>query len=553
MRPPVVVFGYNRPGHLARTLQHLRENHNSGLHPLIIYLDGPKPGILPSEIKRFHEVEAIARSQEWAASIQVIKSTVNKGLATSIIQGVTEQINQYGSAIIIEDDIISSPALLDFFTDALIKYENNEKVISISGYTLPADNLPDAYFLKTADCWGWATWKRGWKLFEPDGNKLIAKIEKNNLIKEFDFNGTYRYFRMLQDQSQKKNDSWAIRWYASAFLADKLTLYPGKSLVHNIGNDGSGIHSVQTDFFTGKIADHAPILPDIVSENKRARKQIEKYFRSHSGNPIINFLKKTFLIRIFRFIRNKLKPSDSSLWTGNYSSFAEAKSKCSGYSDPAILDKVLQSILKVKSGEAFAERDSVLFDRPIHSVPLYETLLEIINQEGSIEVTDFGGSLGSIYFQLRNILPQGSIKSWNVIEQPAFVAAGNSQVAEGPLKFYETPPAGTTGVLILSAVLHYLEDPYLKLKELTDMGYRYILIDRTGFLSGKGDRISIQKVPDWIYRAKYPSWWLDEKKITDILSEKYQILKKFDSGIDADVLLEDGVKGVYSGYYAKLK
>jgi hypothetical protein len=102
--------------------------------------------------------------------------------------------------------------------------------------------LPEAFFLPGADCWGWATWRRGWRLFNPNGQFLHDELRRRNLLNAFDFNGTYGYSKMLEGQIKGLNDSWAVRWYASAFLANKLTLYPGRSLVHNIGNDSSGTH-----------------------------------------------------------------------------------------------------------------------------------------------------------------------------------------------------------------------------------------------------------------------------------------------------------------------
>lgn len=121
-------------------------------------------------------------------------------------------------------------------------------MISIHGYVYPTRQaLPEAFFLKGADCWGWATWQRGWALFNHDGKFLLNELRRRRLTRLFDFNGTYPYTKMLEDQIEGRNDSWAIRWYASAFLAEKLTLYPGSSLIQNIGNDSSGTHCGSTD------------------------------------------------------------------------------------------------------------------------------------------------------------------------------------------------------------------------------------------------------------------------------------------------------------------
>jgi len=113
----------------------------------------------------------------------------------------------------------------------------------VHAYSYPVGGpLPETFFLRGADCWGWATWKRGWDLFEADGRKLLAELEARGAMRDFDFDGAYPYGRMLRDSIEGRNDSWAVRWYASAFLRGKLTLYPGSAQVRNLGADGSGVH-----------------------------------------------------------------------------------------------------------------------------------------------------------------------------------------------------------------------------------------------------------------------------------------------------------------------
>jgi hypothetical protein len=134
--------------------------------------------------------------------------------------------------------------------EALDYYEADDRVVSIHGYVYPTLlPLPETFFLRGADCWGWATWRRGWALFNPNGSELLAGLRTLGLTREFDFDGAFQYTSMLRDQISGANNSWAIRWYASAFLANKLTLYPGRSLVINIGTDASGTHCGSTDTF----------------------------------------------------------------------------------------------------------------------------------------------------------------------------------------------------------------------------------------------------------------------------------------------------------------
>jgi len=156
--------------------------------------------------------------------------------------------------------------------------------------------LPQSVFLRGADCWGWATWRRGWELFEPNSQKLLQELDKSPNRSEFDFNGAFPYRQMLKDQATGTVDSWAIRWYASAFLANKLTLYPGQSLVENIGQEGSGTHSEASashDVPAGNI--NLPLKPIEVFESTLARDTVSQTLlkaRDGSLNPVQRLLSK---------------------------------------------------------------------------------------------------------------------------------------------------------------------------------------------------------------------------------------------------------------------
>jgi len=169
--------------------------------------------------------------------------------------------------------------------DALTLYQDESQVASIHGYVYPIkDVVPETFFIKGADCWGWGTWKRAWDIFEADGNKLLQEIYDKQLAKEFDFGGTYPYTKMLQDQIAGNNDSWAIRWYASAFLRHMLTLYPAKSLVKNIGLDSSGTHCGESTQFSGEMSSLPLGVAKItISENISAREAFSMYFKSQKS------------------------------------------------------------------------------------------------------------------------------------------------------------------------------------------------------------------------------------------------------------------------------
>ena len=277
---PIVLFAYNRPWHIHQTLESLKKNELANQSDLIIFSDAARKSTDTAPVQ---EVRRYIKTVKGFNSVNIIERTNNFGLANSIIDGVSQVINEYGNVIVLEDDLVTSPYFLKYMNDGLRYYENAEDVISIHGYIYPMnDVLPETFFLRGADCWGWATWKRGWALFERDGKKLLNELQSRHAEYEFDFNGSYPYTRMLRNQISGKNNSWAIRWHASAFLRNKFTLYPGQSLVQNIGHDGSGTHCGSTDALTIEQLAMAPVqLCDIaIQEHPDLKRLMILYFRS---------------------------------------------------------------------------------------------------------------------------------------------------------------------------------------------------------------------------------------------------------------------------------
>jgi hypothetical protein len=190
--------------------------------------------------------------------------------------------NQHDRVIVLEDDLVTAPTFLRYMNDALMTYEDEETVGSIHGYWYPARfNVPETFFLRGASCWGWATWSRAWRMFEPDGGKLLAELRRRKLTRLFDLDGAIGYTRMLQQQIAGKNNSWAIRWHAAMFLAGGLQLSPGASLVRNIGFDGSGTHSGKSEAYRVELAYKAVRVSRIALEEcADARAALIHYYRS---------------------------------------------------------------------------------------------------------------------------------------------------------------------------------------------------------------------------------------------------------------------------------
>ncbi|KYJ86926.1 glycosyltransferase [Sulfurovum riftiae] len=280
---PVVLFVYNRPWHTEQTVEALQKNELASESELFVYSDAAKN---EEAQKSVSEVREYLKTIDGFKKVTIVEREKNWGLADSIIDGVTKVVNEYGKIIVLEDDLITSPYFLRFMNESLKMYENNTNVASIHAYIYPIKDLPETFFIKGADCWGWATWKDRWKIFEADGQKLLEELKSRKLEKEADFNGSYEYTQMLKDQIKGKNNSWAVRWYMSAFLKGMLTLYPGKSYIENIGNDESGTHCGTTDIFKNDLTNQYRLKRISIKEDVYAKNRIEIFFKS---------FKKTFL------------------------------------------------------------------------------------------------------------------------------------------------------------------------------------------------------------------------------------------------------------------
>ena len=280
---PITLFVYNRLDHTRRTIDALKQNNFAGQSDLFIFSDAPKS---EAQADKVREVRQFIHQITGFNSVSVVERESNFGLARSIIDGVTTVVNKYGRIIVLEDDMVTSPYFLSYMNAALDKYLDDERVISIHGYVYPVDQLlPEAFFLRGADCWGWATWRRGWSQFESDGQHLLDELGRRLLIPAFDFNGAYSFSEMLKGQIKGVNDSWAVRWHASAFLANKLTLYPGRSLVQNIGNDNSGTHCGDSALHDTELSRTQIDLNNIaVKPSEEGRFAFEKFFQKTRGS-----------------------------------------------------------------------------------------------------------------------------------------------------------------------------------------------------------------------------------------------------------------------------
>lgn len=294
---PILLFVYNRPEHVRRNIQALLKNELAAESELFIYSDAAKDETSQAAVK---EVRTFIRSIQGFKKITITERTENWGLARSIIDGVTTLINRYGRVIVLEDDLVVAPHFLQFMNDALETYRNEERVGHIQACDFTHDpSLPDTFLIKWTGSWGWATWDRAWKHFNADGKALLTELESRKLTYTFDFNGKYGYTRMLRRQIEGKNNSWAIRWNASLFLKDILSLNVGKSLVQNEGFDGSGTNCGGGGLYASELyMERLPVKKiSPIEENIQARNAYVRYYvRTNS-----------FMAKAIRRIKRTLK------------------------------------------------------------------------------------------------------------------------------------------------------------------------------------------------------------------------------------------------------
>jgi hypothetical protein len=275
---PVALFAYRRSAHLAQTLRALRENAEASRTELFVFSDCFKSSADAADVEAARNA---LRGIDGFTATHIVCRETHFGLSRNITTGVSAVLAARPSVIVVEDDIVVSPYFLRFMNDALRTYWHTPRVGSISAYCYPfSESMPETYFIRGADCWGWATWRDRWRYYDSDSRALASQLETRNLLHAFDLDSAASYSQMLKDQIVGKNDSWAIRWHASCYLRDLLVLYPGRALAENIGRDGTGTHSTAADEAFDINLSSTPVtvggIP--VEESTRAREAIKRFF-----------------------------------------------------------------------------------------------------------------------------------------------------------------------------------------------------------------------------------------------------------------------------------
>ena len=279
---PIALFCYNRPQHLAKTLDSLAEAHGIGQSVIHAFCDGPKTAADEAEVQA---VRALLRTRTGSLSIVLHEQQKNIGLQQSIVRGVTEMVESHGRVIVLEDDILVSRHFLTFMNEALDRYADEPKVMHIAAYfpPTPTQGLPECFFYRPASCWGWATWAESWRHLELDAASLLERLEGER-GHAFNLEGAYGFLNHLKLNLQGRMNTWAIFWYASIYLRGGLCLHPAHSLARNIGHDGSGANCKGTSVFDVDLAQE-PVthFPSELQECPEALARAREFFLSHAS------------------------------------------------------------------------------------------------------------------------------------------------------------------------------------------------------------------------------------------------------------------------------
>lgn len=294
MPAPVALFVYNRPWHTQRTVEALLANRGAKDTHLHIFSDAPRR---PQDESDVMAVRHYIRSITGFKDIRCTIRKHNMGLANSIAEGVSQLCEEHGRAIVLEDDLVTSPYFLQFMNDALDCYKNDEKVMHVSGFSYPTKPSPntETFFFRVPLCWGWGTWSRAWQKYRRD----ISVIDRfdGDMINAMNIDGSYDFWKQILQNRDGIINTWFIFWYASVFLEGGLALFPSTSLVRNIGHDGTGVHCSRSLDYDVNLAE-SPV--EVIWTQPRESSDIVKlhkdYFESLKPNLIRRVIRRAKLL-----------------------------------------------------------------------------------------------------------------------------------------------------------------------------------------------------------------------------------------------------------------
>ena len=266
---------------------------------LFVFCDGPKNEANSKTHEAIKQVRALVKSKSWCKTVTVYESESNKGLANSIVEGVTQIVNQFGKIIVLEDDIVTARGFLRYMNEALDLYEHEDNVMHIGSY-LPYTNsykkLPETFLSRFMSCWGWATWKSSWQRANFDTRELYEQLNNPKVRYDFNLEGVLNFHEQLENNINGSINTWAIKWFTSIFLCNGLCLYPSHSLTKNIGFDGTGENCNLLDVKERESGrDFIKVSKIKIEESSVGKRYLKRYYRYGNDSGFEKRFKQKFL------------------------------------------------------------------------------------------------------------------------------------------------------------------------------------------------------------------------------------------------------------------
>ena len=299
---PVVLFVYNRPLHTKEVLQSLSDCMYAKEVILYIFSDAPKN---EKAVETVQQVRSIIADEKWKNcfhEVIVIEAEKNKGLATSVITGVTQVVDKHGQVVVIEDDNRVAKDFIDYMRRGLEFYRDNPQIGSIGAFkipfALPKDYQHDVFLMGRSTSYAWATWKDRWDLIDWDVSDYETFRNNRKERARFDEYGADRS-HMLDAQMQGRIDSWAIRFSYAMFKHNLFAILPVQTRVENTGFDGTGVHNGKKNkrFIARIDPDMKPAEFENVELDLRIKKRYAAVFKPSFKGRIKRFVKLCFGIR----------------------------------------------------------------------------------------------------------------------------------------------------------------------------------------------------------------------------------------------------------------
>lgn len=526
---PVVLFAYARPAHLARTLASLRAN---GVPRIEAFADGAKGA---GDAAAVAETRALLRAADWC-EVRIVERAENLGLGRNVLAGVSEVAAREEAFVVWEDDLVAVPGTYAWVCAALRAYADDARVTSVTAWTHPRvtpGGVGEAPYLDArAECWVWGAWARSWRgMTEATAVEKLRAARRRGIAPD-------AYGRDLPAMArvEARKNIWAVRWIYHHFATGGLCVRPPWSMVEHIGFDAAATHAAEAVEWENPPLRAAPPIPARWPEPAEHPACRGLWQRANARRPWLRRARRALRWAKLPGLRARVRGALGWRWfEGDFASWAEARAAAGGgYDAGEIVERVLAATRAVRDGRAAFERDGVAFPRRIGEDGLVAALRTVAAASGGrLRVVDFGGSLGTTWWRHRGELADLRDVRWDVVEQPAFVAAGRAQLGGTGLRFFasvaEAGGAAEHDALLASTSLQYLPDPPAEIARWVAAGFAWIVLNNVPLHARRPDRLAVQRVPPEIYPASYPVWFFNRERLLGRFAADYDVVREFAS------------------------